>query len=137
MPPRKSNISQILASEPEGGGTPVKDRDGINIEVGPNTVHGHQLVYQSLHPKTYPSNSSQLIRNLHFLTRPGPLPPPHHGHTARKRCLTTKQQSQQRRNSSHEQRCYRIHQLSCPSVSRQAPSFSQFHEELLSKYPPA
>ncbi len=33
MAPRKSNISQISATDPEGGGTPLKDRDGINIEV--------------------------------------------------------------------------------------------------------
>ncbi|KAL6717966.1 hypothetical protein ACLMJK_004051 [Lecanora helva] len=32
MPPRKSNVSQISAIDPEGGGTPVKERDGINIE---------------------------------------------------------------------------------------------------------
>lgn len=33
MPPRKSNISQISATDLDGGGTPMKERDGINIEV--------------------------------------------------------------------------------------------------------
>jgi len=32
MPPRKSNISQATATDNDGG-TPVKDRDGTNIEV--------------------------------------------------------------------------------------------------------
>ena len=32
MPPRKSNVSQISA--PGEDGTPVKEREGINIEVG-------------------------------------------------------------------------------------------------------
>lgn len=31
MPPRKSNVSQVTATDPEG--TPSKERDGINIEV--------------------------------------------------------------------------------------------------------
>lgn len=38
MPPRKSNISQLSATDPDAAVTPLKERDGINIEV-PLTSH--------------------------------------------------------------------------------------------------
>ena len=43
MPPRKSNVSQTNA--PGEDGTPVKEREGINIEVGQLAISlpRHQL----------------------------------------------------------------------------------------------
>lgn len=43
MPPRKSNVSQTNA--PGEDGTPVKEREGINIEVGHNFPLGLHITF--------------------------------------------------------------------------------------------
>ena len=41
MPPRKSNVSQATGTDE--GGTPVKEREGTNIEVLPRFVHSNRF----------------------------------------------------------------------------------------------
>jgi len=64
MPPRKSNVSQISATDPEGGGTPLKERDGINIEVQTNSSRICQLKL-SLHTRGAFRNLSPIGRSHH------------------------------------------------------------------------
>ena len=98
MPPRKSNVSQTNA--PGEDGTPVKEREGINIEVGrylPLRPYFYFFLYLSpvtsdkpvaefsppslptLFLGSCPPATSKTTAN----DRPGPLPPPHYGPTPR------------------------------------------------------
>ena len=55
MPPRKSNVSQATGTD--DGGTPVKEREGTNIEVLPRSVYSNSLAINSSRQSPLPQFS--------------------------------------------------------------------------------
>ena len=141
MPPRKSNVSQVSATGEDG--TPAKEREGINIEVGLNTLTsvlcspikclhsfnhlqwpncGLLLPYSPLSWLFFPSQNPMTYN----LPRPtGPLSPPHNGPTSRQRCPPRQHFLTQRRHPRHEQRRHRLHKLPRPHRQLRLP----FHRQ--------